>query len=173
MAIHIIIDGYNLIRQSETLKDLEYIDLQLGRETLIDQLASYRRMKHHHITVVFDGTNAPVFSQKRDIVQGIHVVFSRNGELADTVIKRMVGKEREKALVVTSDREITCYALSKEASVIESADFEAKITINDDAWGYPGDDHRDDGWKPSTKKRGPSRRLPKRKRRSMAKIRKL
>ncbi len=38
MPIHIIIDGYNLIRQSSALSVLDNQDIQLGREALIDQL---------------------------------------------------------------------------------------------------------------------------------------
>ena len=56
MSIHIIIDGYNLIRQSTTLSALDQQDIMLGREALVDTLAAYRKIKHHRITVVFDGS---------------------------------------------------------------------------------------------------------------------
>ena len=60
MSVHIIIDGYNLIRQSAALKIIDKNDLQLGRETLINKLAAYKRIKGHQITIVFDGS--PEFS---------------------------------------------------------------------------------------------------------------
>jgi predicted RNA-binding protein with PIN domain len=75
MSIHIIIDGYNLIRQSNSLSDLDRQDIQLGREALLDMLAAYQRIKRHMITVVFDGTNAPPFSQHENRVKGI--IFSQ------------------------------------------------------------------------------------------------
>ncbi len=87
MSIHIIIDGYNLIRQSNSFSDLDRQDIQLGREALLDTLATYKRIKRHKITVVFDGTNAPPFSQSENRIKGIKVKFSRRGELADSLIK--------------------------------------------------------------------------------------
>ncbi|MCK4467804.1 MAG: NYN domain-containing protein, partial [Desulfobacterales bacterium] len=100
MSIHIIIDGYNLIRQSDRLSVIDRRDIQSGREALLDTLAKYRKIKKHKITVVFDGTNAPSFSRRVEKLNGVKILFSRNGELADTVIKRMAAMEREKALIV-------------------------------------------------------------------------
>ncbi|MCD4762468.1 MAG: NYN domain-containing protein, partial [Desulfobacterales bacterium] len=47
MSLHIIIDGYNLIRQSTTLSDLDGQDIQLGREALLNMLVAYKKIKHH------------------------------------------------------------------------------------------------------------------------------
>ena len=106
MSLHILIDGYNLIRQSEALSAMERAGLQEGREALLERLASYKRIKHHPITVVFDGTHAHSPVQGRTRYKGINIIFSRPGELADTVIKRLVTRERERAVVVSSDKEI-------------------------------------------------------------------
>ena len=173
MYIHIIIDGYNLIRQSRSFSDFDRQDIQLGREALLDTLAAYKRIKHHKITVVFDGTNAPPLSQHENRVKGIKVKFSRKGELADSVIKRMVSREREKALVVSSDMDVVSFAASKGAATIRSSDFEEKITMAAymDIKGIEREG--EGGWVPTTKKKGPSKRLSKRKRRDRIKIRKL
>lgn len=173
MSIHIIIDGYNLIRQSNSFSDLDRQDIQLGREALLDTLAAYKRIKRHKITVVFDGTNAPPFSQHENRIKGIKVKFSRSGELADSLIKRMAGREREKALVVSSDMDIVNFAVTKGAATISSSDFEEKITmaVYMDTKGVESKD--EGGWVPTTKKKGPSKRLSKRKRRNRIKIRKL
>ena len=173
MPIHIIIDGYNLIRQSNSFSDLDSQDIQLGREALLETLAAYRNIKHHKITVVFDGTNAPPFSQHENRIKGIKVRFSRKGELADSVIKRMVNREKEKALVVSSDLDIVNFAIAKGSATISSLDFEEKIAmaIYMDTKGGEATDNG--GWVPTTKKKGPSKRLPKRKRRNRIKIKKL
>ncbi len=173
MSIHIIIDGYNLIRQSRSFSDFDRQDIQLGREALLDTLAAYKRIKHHKITVVFDGTNAPPLSRHENRVKGIKVKFSRKGELADSVIKRMVSREREKALVVSSDMDVVSFAASKGAATIRSSDFEEKITMAAymDIKGIEREG--EGGWVPTTKKKGPSKRLSKRKRRDRIKIRKL
>jgi predicted RNA-binding protein with PIN domain len=173
MSIHIIIDGYNLIRRSSSLSTLDQQDIQLGREALLDTLSSYKRIKHHMITVVFDGTHAPPLSQHKDQVKGIKIKFSRCGETADTEIKRMAAREREKALVVSSDLDIVNFAASMGAATISSPEFEEKITmaVYMDTKGKV--DQNQGGWVPTTKKKGPSRRLSKRKRRNRVKIKKL
>lgn len=173
MPIHIIIDGYNLIRQSADLSRLDSLDLQTGREALLDLLAGYKRIKAHKITVVFDGIRAPGFTPDRDRYMGIAVVFSRRGETADQVIKRMAAREKEGALVVSSDREVTAFAQSSGAAIIDSPAFEQKLQLAGylDAKGM--ETELDTGWKPTTRKKGPRRRLSKKARRSKAKLRKL
>ena len=173
MSIHIIIDGYNLIRQSNTFSIIDRQDLQLGREALLQALISYQKIKRHKITVVFDGANASAYSQRNNRVQGITVKFSRSGEVADAVIKRMVSREKEKALVVSSDLEIVNFATTRGAATISSAEFEEKISqaLLMEIKGV--ESKEGSGWVPTTKKKGPSKRLPKKKRRNRTKILKL
>lgn len=173
MSIHIIIDGYNLIRQSKSLGALDRQDLQLGREALLDMLSAYKRIKRHTITVVFDGTKAPPFSQHKDQIKGIKVKFSRRGEFADAVIKRMAAKLREKALVVSSDLEVIHFSASKGSATIDSPGFEEKMAmaVYTDTKGMESEETV--GWVPTTKKKGPGRRLSKRQRHSRVKIKKL
>ncbi|MDY6789788.1 MAG: NYN domain-containing protein [Thermodesulfobacteriota bacterium] len=173
MSIHIIIDGYNLIRQSSSLSPLDRRDLQLGREALVDLLVTYKRIKHHKITVVFDGTNAASSSGHKDYIGGIEIKFSRSGESADSVIKNMAAGEKEKALVVSSDRDVVDSAYLSGAAVISSIEFEKRLEMAAHLDGFSVDDTDEVGWIPTTKKKGPSRKLPKRKRRSAAKIKKL
>ncbi len=173
MSIHIIIDGYNLIRQSSYFSNLELQDIQFGRQALIDMLAAYKKIKAHRITVVFDGTRAPQFSQQRDRQKGIRIIFSHNGESADAVIKKMVRKERQQALVVSSDREIIQSAASNGAATISSPGFEDKLAMAARMDGSLPDRDDHHGWKPTTKKKGPPRRLPKRQRQNRARVKKL
>ena len=173
MSIHIIIDGYNLIRQSEYLSNLDLQDIQFGRQALVDMLAVYKKIKAHRITVVFDGTRAPQFSQQRNRRKGISIIFSRNGQSADAVIKKMANREKQQAVVVSSDQEIVRSAASSGAATISAPDFEIKLTM---AAGMAGTEpNRDDhnGWNPTTKKKGPGKRLSKRQRQNRAKTSKL
>lgn len=173
MSLHIIIDGYNLIRQSASLSRLDEQDILLGREALMDKLAAYRKIKHHPITVVFDGQNSPAFAQQRRRQKGISIRFSPKRTSADEVIKRMACREREKAMVVSSDRDVIDYAAACGAATISAQQFEAKIDMAGHFDGH--DDETDDNkaWTPTTKKKGPARRLSKRQRRNRSKIKKL
>lgn len=173
MAVHIIIDGYNLIRQSNRLSDLDRQELQLGREALLDTLAAYKRKAPHRITVVFDGLSAPEYIEHRERIQGIDVTYSSHGESADTVIMRMAARKREKALVVSSDREIVQSVSARGAATISSPDFEHKITEAIYRDMDLTDIEENVGWVPTTRKKGPRRRLSKKNRRNMKKISKL
>ncbi len=173
MSIHIIIDGYNFIRQSNRLSALDQQDIMLGREALVHMLAAYRKTKPHRITLVFDGSSGPVFLPKRSRQKGISIRFSRSGESADDVIKRMANREREKALVVSSDREVADSAASSGAATISAPAFEAKIDLAAHLDNSISEAEDYAGWTPTTKKKGPSRRLPKKQRRNRMKIKKL
>jgi predicted RNA-binding protein with PIN domain len=164
--MHIIIDGYNLIRQSRRLSAIEEVDLQAGRDALVNALAAYRKMKPFPVTIVFDGGDAVPGLPRRDRLRGIHMRFSRAGELADDVIKRIIVREKAKALVVSSDMDIVSYAHSKGAVTVSSKEFDERLEMAQytDLKGAD-DDLPESGWQATTKKRGPSRRLPKRKRR--------
>ncbi len=79
------------------------------------------------------------------VVGGIRVVYSRLGEKADSVIKRIISKEKGVWIVVTSDRDIVSYAWSSGSIPISSEDFlkainrskyEEDITYNKDDEEY-------------------------------------
>jgi hypothetical protein len=174
MALHIIVDGYNLIRNSAALEALDRQDIQLGREALVEMLAAYKKVKHHKITVVFDGADAPLFSQSHDRVKGVTLRFSRAGETADDLIKRMAAHDREKALIVSSDREIVAAASTCLAATIGSADFEQKLFMaGADGSTISREDNDVDTRSFSTRKKGPRRRAPKSRRRNRRRIGKL
>jgi predicted RNA-binding protein with PIN domain len=173
MTVHIIIDGYNLIRQSPELGRLDRQDIASGREALVARLAAYRRLKPHRITVVFDGAQAPAFSTARDRVQGIQIIFSRAGELADAVIVRMARQEREQAVVVTSDAAVARAAESCGAAALTSPEFEARIAMAVALEGADGPEEEGAARRISTRKKGAGKRLPKRMRQHQAKTAKL
>jgi predicted RNA-binding protein with PIN domain len=173
MSLHIIIDGYNLIRQSTSFRHLDEQSIQLGRDALTESLVAYKRLKAHRITVVFDGIRAPYLAPTRDRIKGIHILYSRSGETADKVIKDLARTEKEKALVVSSDRDIVQFSEACGAATISAEGFETKIAMAAQMQGIDDESHEQDGWKPTTKKKGPRKRLPRKKRRSKLKIRKL
>ena len=174
MAIHIIIDGYNLIRQSAELASLDRLDLQLGRDALVDLLAAYKKIKPHKITVVFDGSEEPSLYGSRDRAKGILIRFSSGGERADDVIRRMARREKEQALVVSSDREVLGAAEAAGATVMTSPAFADRLTMASFlAVKGGGEVDESSGWVPTTRKKGPGRRLSKRQRKANRRIEKL
>ncbi len=172
MALHLIIDGYNLIRQSPGLSRLDARDLEAGREALLESLAAYRRSRpQHKITVVFDGWQSGGSRETRDRIQGVEVIFSRRGERADEVIKRLLTRERQRALVVSSDRELQECAHRVGAAWVESAYFDAACLHG--APGEPPMEEEDERLRPGIRKKGPARRPSKRERQRRQRLKKL
>jgi predicted RNA-binding protein with PIN domain len=126
MPLELIIDGYNLIRQSDSLSLVDARNLEQGRETLIERLVAYKKIRGHPITVVFDGWGGVNLSSTRTRHKGIQVVYTGKGETADEWIQRRVEGVRYGA-VVTSDREIQQHAERAGLSSISSHEFERKM----------------------------------------------
>ena len=112
----IIIDGYNLI-------GIYHKDLEKQRNKLIDSLIEYHKRKGHEITVVFDGWKTGGAQENHSVIGGIKVIYSRMGEKADSVIKRIISSERRGWIVVTSDRDIAARAWASGSVPISSEDF--------------------------------------------------
>ncbi|MCK9364501.1 MAG: NYN domain-containing protein [Syntrophales bacterium] len=181
--MRIIVDGYNLIRLS-SFRQYERISLEEGRKALIRSLAAYRKNRGHSVTVVFDGWIGGSPNEERDRSEGVEIIYSRIGEKADEVIKRLAAKGSEELTVVTSDREIAIYAAHRGKSVVSSATFEAllegtapapenaksALPFSDQLSKREIDEDEDDG---KTKKKGPARRLSRQKRLALAALRKL
>jgi hypothetical protein len=170
----IAIDGYNFIKQSPELRKLEQIELQKAREGLIEDLARYKRVKGHSILVVFDGGQQGRAGEKGGSSRGIQVVFSRPGEKADDVLKRLAAEKRDGILLVTSDREIAGFAEKKGAKVLPVWDFAEKMEMAQyfAAKGSAGEDRSPDR-AIAPEKKGPSRRLSKSRRKTLSAAKKL
>ncbi len=125
--IHVIIDGYNLIRQVPGLVRHERESLEVARQKLITQLSEYKKIKRHKVTVVFDGAlNLSEFAAEF-VEAGIHVSFSPLTRTADDIIKEMVEAEKTRALVVSSDRAVQRAAELNGATVIAAPEFYKRL----------------------------------------------
>jgi len=176
--MHIIIDGYNLIRQSDSLRRLERLSLERGRGELIKRIAGYGRSRGHKMTVVFDGWMAGGAEEERLREDGVHIVYSRRGETADEVIKRMARAQRgSEIIVVSSDREVADSAVRAGGVAISSPEFEERMgeeemkrtprddeTLEEDEWVVP---------RAGTGKKGAARRRSKRERQAQRRLSKL
>jgi predicted RNA-binding protein with PIN domain len=84
-------------------------------------------LKKYGITVVFDGWEAGECLGNRDHVHGMLIIYSRRGEKADEVIKRMAAREREGSLIISSDRGIMHYAERVGATVMSAEEFSFRL----------------------------------------------
>jgi hypothetical protein len=171
--MYILVDGYNLIRQSDLLRRYERHSLEAGRLALMSKLSDYKRKKGHRITVVFDGWKSGSAQEERDRHENIEIIYSRHGEKADEVIKRITDQTAEETIVVSSDREIASYVTRQGKTALSSPEFETimnkAISLSDRIYEPEGEEGRVH----SRKKKGPARRLPRTKRQTQTKIKKL
>lgn len=179
--MHILIDGYNLIRQSGVFRRYDRTSLEAGRNALTHSLAAYKKQTGHRVTVVFDAREGGFLTEERDRYGGIGVLYSRKGETADDLIKRMIEGRKEEFVVVTSDRAIADFASRRGVAAIASPVFESRLQQaqtgrNGDQRfekDEPDEKERDDGWAAGIRKKGPSRRPSKKQRTARSIINKL
>jgi hypothetical protein len=175
MPLELIIDGYNLIRQSDSFRRLDARSLEQGREALLARLAEYNKVRGHLITVVFDGWGGDNPTSTGTRHKGITVIYTGKGELADEWIKRRA-EQLQYGAVVTSDREIGRYAERQGVAAIASDVFERKMeaALTSDINGAdPDEEEWDDEELIEAKKKGPAKRLSKQERRRQAILAKL
>ena len=166
--MHLIIDGYNLLHVNRSLIRLNPVQLQWERERLINQLSAYQELKPCGITVVFDGWQGGWATERSETRKGIKVVYSKLGEKADEVIKRMIKEKGSGAIVITSDREIGRFAERMAVSVIPSDQFRERMETSAEKFEENIEEEEEGG-----KQKGPSRRLSKKEKRVRAALKKL
>ena len=126
MPIHLIIDGYNLLGVRGGLRG----DVESRREALIRELAGYRQRKGHPLTVVFDGWRSGHSTERGEWREGIEVVYSRQGETADAVVKRLAEKYGLDCAVVSSDHEVSNFSRARGCTVMSSGEFETRLQMS-------------------------------------------
>jgi predicted RNA-binding protein with PIN domain len=175
MPLEIIIDGYNLIRQSHSLKRLDAQNLEQGREALLERLVEYKKVRNHPITVVFDGWGGFNLSSTRTRHEGITVVYTAQGQTADEWIQARVRKVQYGA-VVTSDREIQRHAERSGLVTIPSPTFEQRmeVALTEETDGDMMDEEEWEDEEPAqAKRKGPARQLSKKEKKRRAILEKL
>lgn len=184
---HLLIDGYNLLHFLDQGSKLalrpakKILSLQEKREDLIERILHYQSQKNVEISIVFDSSEKFFEAPARSKFGKTVVIFSEPGESADLKIARMCQKSPASYIVISNDLEVlssarlnrcltmNCkeFALKLKESMIRirsSDDDETLGEIEKDRPLYP---------KVSTKKKGASKKLPKRERRRKQKLKNL
>jgi len=98
---HLVVDGYNV-----TKRGFGDMSLEQQRKRLVTGLGGIAAQTGDEVTVVFDGAERVLGLPPAP--RGVRVLFSRKGETADELIRRLVRAEPpgRPVLVVSSDREV-------------------------------------------------------------------
>ena len=165
MALHLIVDGYNLLAQTGRVGAGANLNSETAREALLRDLAAYRQRKSHAITVIFDGWQQGWGTEQREHRLGLDIIFSRRGEKADQVIQRLATEFGSACAVVSSDREIIDVARAQGAFVMKAQEFVGKLQEPSSVTGSSLHKELDTGEdlrpKRGAEKRGNPRKLPK------------
>ena len=120
---HILIDGYNLI-------GIAHKSLEKARNDVIERLHLYSSAKGHDITIVFDGWKDGQRVETRMRAGNVNIIYSRLGEKADSVIKRILTEGVKPWVVVSSDREISDFAEKKDFVCLAADEFEDRVVFS-------------------------------------------
>lgn len=97
----LIVDGYNMIGAWPELVLLKNQDrLEDAREALLNRLSNYAKYEGVKIIVVFDAQLVPGVTQSYTKYQ-LEVIFTEEGETADSYIERIAGELNNRLTQVT------------------------------------------------------------------------
>lgn len=128
-----IIDGYNVIFAWDELSAIAEVDLDNARRHLCDILVNYHGFTKKDIIVVFDAYNVKGAVERKIDYHGLHVVFTKEGELGDTYIEKLVseiGKDYS-VRVITSDALIQLQAVRSGVLRMSAREFREEVTAAD------------------------------------------
>lgn len=97
----LIVDGYNMIGSWPELAILKKQDkLEEAREALLNRLSNYAKYEGLRVMVVFDAQLVPGITQSYTKYQ-LQVIFTQEGETADSYIERVAGELNTRLTQVT------------------------------------------------------------------------
>jgi len=132
----LIVDGYNVIRQTPPYSQLADDDLDTARAALVSDVAAFAHGEWR-ATVVFDGHNNEASVGMEHVVAGVTVIFSRYGIDADSVIESLARAARERGdvtTVVTSDAATQWAVLGGSVGRMSSAEFSGELRDGSREW---------------------------------------
>lgn len=125
MKEYLIIDGYNVINAWKEFETIKETSLEHARDILVDKISEYAAFKGYSGIVVFDAQEVQGEGSSSKI-KGINVIFTDEGETADSWIERRsheLGRKRAKVFVVTSDYAEQINVLGSGAYRISAREF--------------------------------------------------
>lgn len=107
MKKYLLIDGYNVINSWAVLKAAAEVSLEEARNKLIHILADYKSYTGQDIWVVFDAHQVKGVEDRKDKLMGIHIVYTKENQTADSFIeikvKKLTRSRYNEVRVATSD----------------------------------------------------------------------
>lgn len=106
MQEYLVVDGYNIIFSWPDFEKLRKTGMDHARAKLVDILVNYAAMSGDRVVVVFDAHLVRNNVEHTEMVgDKLEVIYTQEGETADSAIERLVGElsAKGKVSVATSD----------------------------------------------------------------------
>lgn len=126
---YLLVDGYNIIHAWDELKEMAKTNLEAARRMLMDILCNYQGFKKCIVILVFDAYKVKGNPGSVEHWNGIHVVYTKEAETADTYIERAtydLAKEH-RVRVATSDNLEQMIILGHGAVRVPAKEFRDEI----------------------------------------------
>jgi predicted RNA-binding protein with PIN domain len=126
----VIVDGYNVIHAWPPLKRLLDVSLEVARDKLVERLSVFGMVAGADVTVVFDAHHSTARTNSEELVEGVHVLFTRKGHSADHVIERIAydaSQSGDVITVATSDRFQRDLVRGMGGAVISALELERRV----------------------------------------------
>lgn len=126
---YLFIDGYNIINQWKTLRNYTE-SLANSRDKLIEDLIEYKAYKGINVIVVFDAHMVKGSNEKKEIISGVEVVYTKEHQTADSYIEKQIDKlgRDELVQVATSDNAIQQIVMARGGTRISSEEMFMELT---------------------------------------------
>jgi predicted RNA-binding protein with PIN domain len=124
------IDGYNLIYQSDNLRNILHTDLEVARDKLVEQVIRWCATTGNKAHIIFDGQGKRLEqSPNHPVTNLVKILFTSKYKTADTIIERAVYKSKKKnsVIVVSADRGITDLCIGMGALIMNPQHFLTSI----------------------------------------------
>ena len=127
----VIVDGYNVVHAWPQLKRLlGEASLEAARDKLIERLSVFGMVVQADVTVVFDAHHSTARTSSEELVDGVHVLFTRKGHSADHAIERIAydaSQSGDAITVATSDRFQRDLVRGMGGAVISAQELERRV----------------------------------------------
>ncbi len=126
---YVIVDGYNVIFAWDDLKKIAEGSLDAARDRLMNILCNYSAFTKINVILVFDAYRVPGGRGSRFDFNNIHVVYTKEHELGDNYIEKLVAEigKNEYVRVVTSDRLIQLSVIRSGVLRTPAREFEREV----------------------------------------------
>jgi len=126
---YVIVDGYNVIFAWDDLKGIADSSLDTARDRLMNILCNYSAYTKINVILVFDAYRVPGGQGSRFDFHNIHVVYTKENELGDNYIEKLVAEigKNEYVRVVSSDRLIQLSVIRSGVLRTTAADFQREV----------------------------------------------